>query len=637
MSEKEYKPTEELEAKEGYVKDFLTNRLIRLKPEEQIRQIMLMRLVQEYEYPKEWIKTEFEIQKGSKRIGPSDIVVFRDGKSKDQENIWIIIETKRKERSDGIEQLKTYLSPCKGAKFGIWFNGNDIAYLEVLDHAPYFREVLKIPKCGETTIHLPEKKDLKPAPELRSIFETCHNYIYANEGLLKEKVFNEVLKLIFIKMVDEKGISAKCEFGITSEEEEEIKEGKPSAFTDRITKLFEEVKSNYSDVFDQNERINLKPITLAFVVSQLQEYSLIETKADVKGIAFQTFVYAHQRGERGEFFTPHPIVELAVEMLDPKDKEKFIDPACGSAGFLVSGMNYVKGKFIKERPDKKSKANEFLKEYAHAHIAGVDINSDLSKVAKMHMILYDDGHAGIFSANSLLPSEELVDLAVKARVPRSLTPSPNSFDILMTNPPFGSKGKVTDRKILKQFELGYKWKQDKTTGKWIKTDELKNGQVPDILFIERCLQLLKDDGRMAIVLPDGNLNNSSLGYVREFIQQKARIFAVISMPVGTFMHAGVNPKTSVLFLYKINEKELNKLKKENYPIFMAVVEKIGYDLNSKIPKVMYKKDERGEIIKDADGEPIIDTDIPEIISAFSEFKKKILVGFLGDYKWRIKR
>jgi len=256
-----------------------------------------MRLIQEYEYPKEWIKTEFEIQKGSKRIAPADIVVFRDGKSKDQENIWIIVETKRKERSDGIEQLKTYLSPCKGAKFGIWFNGQDIAYLEVLDYPPYFRDVLKIPKCGETTIHLPEKKDLKPAPELRSIFETCHNYIYANEGLLKEKVFNEVLKLIFIKMVDEKGISGKCEFGITSEEEEEIKEGKPSVFIDRITKLFEEVKSNYSDVFDQNEKINLKPITLAFVVSQLQEYSLIETKADVKGTTFQTFVYAHQKGK----------------------------------------------------------------------------------------------------------------------------------------------------------------------------------------------------------------------------------------------------------------------------------------------------------------------------------------------------
>jgi type I restriction enzyme M protein len=151
--------------------------------------------------------------------------------------------------------------------------------------------------------------------------------------------------------------------------------------------------------------------------------------------------------------------------------------------------------------------------------------------------------------------------------------------------------------------------------------------VPDILFIERCLQLLKDGGRMAIVLPDGNLNNSSLGYVREFIQQRARILALVSMPVGAFMQAGVNPKTSVLFLQKLNEEELNKLKKENYPIFMAVVEKIGYDLNSKTPKVMFKKDGQGEIIKDEGSEPILDTDIPEIISAFKEFKRKYQLGF----------
>ncbi len=629
MSEKEYKPTEELEAKEGYVNDFLTNRLIRLTPEEEVRQIMLMRLVQEYEYPKEWIKTEFEIQKGSKRIGPADIVVFKDAKSKDQENIWIIVETKRKKRSDGIEQLKSYLAPCLNAKFGIWFNGNNIAYIEVVRNRDKFefKDVLKIPKCGETTIHLPEKKDLKPAPELKSIFETCHNYIHANDGLNPEKVFNEVLKLIFIKMVDEIKISSKCEFGITSEEEEEINESKPSAFTDRIEKLFKEVKLRYSDVFDQNEKINLKTTSIAFVVSQLQEYSLIETKTDVKGTAFQTFVNAHQRGERGQFFTPHPIVDMAVEMLDPNENEKFIDPACGSAGFLVSGMNYLKEKFIRERPDQKSKTNEFLKEYSRAHIAGIDINPDISKVAKMHMILYDDGHTGIFSADSLESFEKLADLASKAGVASPLTPLPNTFDVLMTNPPFGSKGKVDDKKILKQFELGYKWKQDKTTGKWTKTDELQNGQVPDILFIERCLQLLKDGGRMAIVLPDGNLNNSSLGYVREFIQQKARILAVISMPVGTFMQAGVNPKTSVLFLQKLNEEELNELKKKNYPIFMAVVEKIGYDLNSKIPKVMYKKNEYGEIIKDVNGKPIIDTDLPGIISAFKEFKRKYSLNF----------
>lgn len=132
---------------------------------------------------------------------------------------------------------------------------------------------------------------------------------------------------------------------------------------------------------------------------------------------------------------------------------------------------------------------------------------------------------------------------------------------------------------------------------------------------------------MAIVLPDGNLNNSSLGYVREFIQQKARILSVVSMPIGTFMHAGVNPKTSVLFLQKLNEEELKKLMKKNYPIFMAVVEKIGYDLNSKTPKILYKKDANGEIIKDKEGYPIVDTDIPEIIEAFNEFKRKHMLGF----------
>jgi type I restriction enzyme M protein len=132
---------------------------------------------------------------------------------------------------------------------------------------------------------------------------------------------------------------------------------------------------------------------------------------------------------------------------------------------------------------------------------------------------------------------------------------------------------------------------------------------------------------MAIVLPDGILNNASLGYVREFIQQKARILAVVSMPVGTFMHAGVNPKTSILFLQKLNPKELKKLKSQNYPIFMAVIEKVGYDLNSKTPKILYKKDNRGNIIRDDNGEPIIDTDVPEVIEAFEEFKRKHTLGF----------
>jgi type I restriction enzyme M protein len=631
MSETNYEPIKEKvkaepEEKKGYIRDFITGRWLKDRPEEGPRQILEKRLIEEYGYSKNQIEIEFPVQKGSKRIGPTDIAVFRDEK-KIIDNLYIIVETKRKERKDGIDQLKSYLSPTN-AEFGIWFNGKDIVYLQHLKRAPFFREIPDIPKKGETLedVGLYQKKDLKPATELKTVFETIHNHIYANEGLLKEKVFNEMLKLIFIKMADEKALAQKCEFRITDKELDELEEGKENGFIDRIFGLFERVKSQYPDVFDPNERLNLKPLTIAFVVSQLQKYSLISTSADVKGTAFQTFVYAHQRGERGEFFTPHPIVDLCVNMLDPKDNEKFIDPACGSGGFLVAGMNYIKEKFLKERPELQNKATDFIKEYAHAYISGIDINPDLAKVAKMHMVLYDDGHSGIFCANSLLDFIELIRIAEKAGVSRALRPEPGNFKVLMTNPPFGSKGKVTDKRILQNFELGYKWKQEKD-GRWIKTNKILDGQIPEILFIERSLHLLAEGGRMAIVLPNGTLNNSSLEYVREFIKQNSRILAVVSLPVGTFMSAGANPQPSVLFLQKLSKEEAEDLNKKDYPIFMAIVEKIGYDLTTKTAPPIYKRDEKGEYLTDKAGNRILDTDIPEIIEAFEVFKRKYKLGF----------
>ncbi len=574
----------EPEEKKGFVRDFITGRWLKGRPEEGPRQILEKRLVEEYGYSKNQIEIEFPVQKGSRRIGPTDISVFRDAK-KILDNLYIIVETKRKERKDGIDQLKSYLSPTN-AEFGVWFNGKDIVYLQHLKKAPFFREIPDIPKKGETLedVGLYQKKDLKPATELKTVFEIIHNNIYANEGLLKEKVFNEMLKLIFIKMADEKALAQKCEFRITDKELEELEEGKENGFVDRIVSLFERVKSQYPDVFDPNERLNLKSLTIAFVVSQLQKYSLINTAADVKGTAFQTFVYAHQRGERGEFFTPHSVVDLCVNIIDPKDNEKFIDPACGSGGFLVAGMNYIKEKFIKERPELKGKSINFLKEYAHAYISGIDINPDLAKVAKMHMVLYDDGHSGIFCANSLLPFDELLRIAEKAGVSRALRPQPGNFKVLMTNPPFGSKGKVTDKRILQNFELGYKWKQEKD-GRWIKINKILDGQTPEILFVERSLSLLDKGGRMAIVLPDSILTSPTNGYVRELIKKESIILGTIGLPEGTFTSAGAGSKTSVLFLKKkidIKEKQGN--------IFMAVAENIGYDISSKRGKIIEKND-----------------------------------------------
>ncbi len=600
---KEEMKSEPIEGRVGYICDFITGRWLKDKPEEGPRQILEKRLVEEYGYSKNQMEIEFPVQKGSKRIGPTDIAVFRNGK-KIIDNLYIVVETKRKERKDGIDQLKSYLSPTN-AEFGVWFNGKDVVYLQHLKKSPFFREIPDVPKKGETLedVGLYQKKDLKPAIELKTVFETIHNHIYANEGLLKEKVFNEMLKLIFIKMADEKALAQKCEFRITDRELDELEEGRENGFIERIFSLFERVKSQYPDVFDPSERLILKALTIAFVVSQLQKYSLINTAADVKGTAFQTFVYAHQRGERGEFFTPHSVVDLCVNMLDPKDNEKFIDPACGSGGFLVAGMNYIKEKFIKERPELKGKSIDFLKEYAHAYISGIDINPDLAKVAKMHMVLYDDGHSGIFCANSLLPFNELVNTAEKAGVSRALRPKPENFKILMTNPPFGSKGKVTNKKILVEFQLGYKWKREED-GRWIKINKILDGQTPEILFIERSLSFLDKGGRMAIVLPDSILTSPTNGYVRELIKKESIILGTVGLPEGTFTSAGAGSKTSILFL----RKKLNQQEKQG-KIFMAIAENIGYDISSK----------RGKFI--------VENDLPTIAEKFLELQST------GDIKF----
>jgi type I restriction enzyme M protein len=615
------------ETRKAEIEDYISRKMVLATPEEQVRQIMVRKLVEEYGYSPKQIQTvpELFITKGSKRIGAADIVVFHDDQ-KSPDNIYIIVETKRQERKDGLDQLKSYMAPTN-AEYGIWFNGRDIIYIQSLKKAPFWREIPDIPKNGETLedVGLYQKRNLVPATEMKTIFDTCHNYIYANEGLLKEKVFNEVLKLIFIKMVDEKGPSQKCEFRITEKELEELEQDKQNDFLSRIEHLFNNVKQTYPDVFpEQSERINLKPLTIGVVVSRLQKYSLMRTSTDVKGTAFQTFVYAHERGERGEFFTPHPIPYLAVKMLNPHEDEPIIDPACGSGGFLVETMKHVFDQIDKTRQHLSETERQGIKaEYARNNIHGIDINSDLTRISKMRMILYDDGHTGIFSANSLDVFAQISQIAWRAGAGNV---KPNKFMVLFTNPPFGTKGLVTDKTILKNYKLAHKWKKNKETGIWeIDESKLLDGQVPDILFIERCLEFLREKGRMAIVLPDGILTNAQQYYVREFVKRNARILAVVSLPQETFIPHGAGAKTSLLFLQKLSKAELSQLKETDYEIFMAICERIGFDIRG---RVIHKKNTLGQLIDDKGGivanedDAAVDTDVDEIIAAFNQFKKQ---------------
>ncbi len=600
----------------GELYDYITDEKIPNTPENREAKVVFeQRLHEEYGYSREQMQPEFRIQKGSTLIGPADIVVFRDNKNKSQENIYIVVECKRKNRRDGVEQLKSYLAGCESAEYGVWFNGNDIVYIRRLKKAPHWKTIFNIPRFGEK-LGLPRKDSLKPATELVKVFETCHNHIYVNEGHLKDKVFNEMLKILFLKLLDERDYTSKIsKFGITEDEYDEIINGKTNEFEGRINSLLKLAKSKHKDIFSTEEKINMKLTTLAFVIGQLQNYDLTHSPRDVKGLAFQKFVYAHQRGDRGEFFTPDPIIELAINIIKPTPNDVVLDPACGTGGFLVAAMRYVENdlkSMIKNQIDFERARTDF----ALKNLVGIDFNPDLVRVSKMRMILEEDGHTGIFHANSLENFSRIRDNAKIASAP---TIEKESMDIVLTNPPFGKKGKITDKNILKNFELGHQWK--KTSKGYKRADKELDEQVPDILFIERCLEFLKDRGKLGIVLPDGILTGPKLQYVRDFINTKAMVIAVVSLPYATFIPHGANVKASILFLQKVDKKALNKIQKKNYDIFMADIEEIGYAGN-KDGTINYVTDEFGEYILDKNGDKIVAEDITSVLGAWDKYNSQ---------------
>lgn len=599
----------------GELYDFITEKPIPNKPENREAKVPFeKRLVEEYGYNKSDIEPEFRIQHGHHTIGPADIVVFHAGKPHVQENIYIIVECKKKDSKDGEAQLKSYLSPCKSAKYGVWFNGNEALYFKVLDKDPHWREILNIPTALEQE-GLPRKADLKPIVDLNKLLEPIHHKIYADGGLSSEEIFDEIIKLMFSKIADEKDTSnPSVSFGISDAEEESIATNTSNDFRARIEDLFDRVKRRYKDLFDETEKIKLKTPTLAYIAAQFENLSFRNTERDIKAAAFQKFVYAHQRGERGQFFTPDPIIKLAVNIIDPEEDEMIIDPACGTGGFLVAAMKHVWQKIDNTKDDSIEKNRRKL-DYARDKIRGIDISKRLAKVTKMRMILEDDGHTGVFSADSLASFTTIQKEAVESN---ATAIQPGTFDVVLTNPPFGSKGKVTSKAILDEYDLGHKWKQNEA-GVFEKTNIIAD-QVPDILFIERCLQLLKDGGRAGIVLPDGDITNSTLAFLRQYIKDKAKILAVISLPTATFIPHGTGVKASIIFLQKLNPEDLEKEVKKDYPIFFGIVEKIGYD-GDKRGTPLYKRNDNSELILDEKGESILDEDVTEVVREWEELKK----------------
>lgn len=425
-------------------------------------------------------------------------------------------------------------------------------------------------------------------------FEEIHDYIYANDGLSPQQTLEEFIKILFVKIFDEnKNLN---QFTISTEEWNDLKSGKTIySMTERTASLFEQTKQAFQDIFDSDDRIRISPIALGFTINKLQSISLATSSQDAKGLAFQKFLSHHEKDGQGQFFTPEPVIDFCVAMMQPKADETIIDPTCGSGGFLMSALKYLQNNYAELDTENVVSNNLF----------GLDINKSIARIAKMKLLLEANGKTNVLCTNSL---EDLDSLKL------SLSHS-GGFDLVLANPPFGAK--ITNPSTLSNFDLGYKWTNH--NNEYHKTKSIYPSQNAEILFIERCLQLLREGGRMAIVLPNGNFENPSLEYLRYYIKLKAKILAIVNLPPETFIPFGTGVKTSLLFL----EKETpNKIKQ--YPIFFGRVRKLGYQGN-KNGTALYQKDKYGQVIKTQQGQPILDEDFSVIVDAYKEFQKGVKV------------
>jgi len=565
------------ELREGYLIDYISGNEIKATPEEiDAVQVFSKQLVEDYGYPKSNIQThpQYRVKvrpSDTKKEYPVDIAVFQS-EDKLEDNAYIIIECKKKTRKDGISQLQDYLRFSK-AYLGVWFNGDERSFIRKIekDGRIEFEEIPNIPKYGQRVEDIGKfkRKDLRPTHNLKSTFKAIRNHLAANTvGATRDEVLaQQLINLIFCKIYDERFTEpdemVTFRAGI-EESPEEIKA--------RILDLFEKVKRKYKEVLDSSDSITLDSKSVAYVAGELQNYCLIEAERDIIADAFETFIGHALKGGQGQFFTPRNVVKMMVDILDPDDEDLIIDPACGSGGFLIEALRHVWRRLDTEGERyhwNKNNLQEEKMEVALNRIRGIDKDYFLSKVAKAYMAIIGDGKSGIFTEDSLDVPENWGS-ATRTKIHL------NSFSVVLTNPPFGAKIPVRGEEKLSQYELGHKWTLNSKTNNW-EIGKLKDKEAPQILFIERCMQLLKDGGRMAIVLPDGIYGNKQLGYIRKWLLNKARIVAIIDVPVETFM-PNTPTKTTIMVLQKLP----SHLIPEDYPIFMAVAETCGHDRRGNI-------------------------------------------------------
>ena len=604
----------------SFVNCIVRKKDIQLKPEEIVRQLYAARLINQYDYPESLLRCEYSVNFGSS-TKKADIVILEKDRP---DTPHIIVELKKPKLMEGKNQLRSYCN-ATGASIGVWTNGKHISHYNRKD-PNYFEEITDIPHATQTLEDiLRERFTLKNLilkdkiangqKSLKDIILEMEDEVLANAGV---DVFEEVFKLIFTKLYDESCsqrdkdrindflqsegkeisdfddsiLSHTMEFRNTGQTDSQLKE--------KLQTLFAKAKAEWRGVFSEDETFELSDSHLSICVSSLQDVKLFNSNLQIIDEAFEYLVNKSAKGEKGQYFTPRHVIDMCVKMLNPKQGEYMIDTAAGSWGFPVHTIFELTGHLFTDEEIPEEDKEDVRK------VFGIDFDEKTVRIARTLNLIAGDGQTNVLHLNTLdferwhertenrswfRTYGEGFERLEKLREKRNNNKLFN-FDILMANPPFA--GKIKEGRLLHQYELSFNAK-----------GKVKSEVGRDILFIERNLDFLKPGGRMAIVLPQGRLNNTSDKYTRDFIAERARILAVVGLHGNTFKpHTGT--KTSVLFLQKWHPLLCPKPKEEDYPIFFAVSEKGGKDNSG---DYVYAKKDSGDYKLDKNRHPIIDHDL----------------------------
>ena len=618
----------------------LKDKWLVMKPEEEVRQKYICRLVNSYGYDLKQMEQEKKVNNTRRGTGSAraDIVIWRTKEDRLEKKYPIVVVECKAEtvtiREEDYYQGYNYAS-ITHAKFFVTTNIKETRVFRVVEGEIPNRleEIADIPTAEIATDEKKVKELLNQTKaftreEFSRLLYKCHNIIRNNDKLSPEAAFDEISKILFIKIRYERDntgtqIFSKDAFVKLKDAYNSMKSKDAPEF---YQFLFEKTKEDFSkdNLFDPNETIRIRETSFEKIVEELQVYNLSTTSDDVKGIAFEKFLGRTFRGELGQFFTPRTIVEFMVSVLDPQEGEYICDPCCGSGGFLIRAFEYIREQIESELEQRKeevknqlipdnyddlkpeeqetidakvadafSKMNQEvditndkgrLRSLSFDCIYGTDANPRMARTAKMNMIMHGDGHGGVHHHDGLINVNGIWD---------------GRFDVILTNPPFGARvdkdikiteaDKFTDETKIKAYVKRY-GEEYLTALRQVNDhigesllDQFRVGKMSgltEVLFIDRCLNLLKPGGRLGIVLPEGVLNNTNLQNVREYFEGRAKILLIVSIPQDVFMAAGATVKPSLMFFKRFTEEEQAQYNGIKVKAFSEVREKYVDELFS---------------------------------------------------------